>query len=1163
MKPINLKIKGLNSFIELQEVNFERLTEKGLFGIFGPTGSGKSTILDGIILALYGSVPRDSSNFMNTNCDTLNVSFEFQITEKDAKRYRVEREFKRDKSGSIKTKSAKIVDITQGEIILEERVRQVTDKCREIIGLEVDDFTRTVVLPQGNFSEFLKLQGKERREMLERLFNLQKYGDELSNKLSLRIGVEVKKLNILEGELKGYEDISDDILEKINSSLKEATEQIENLHIELILSEKAYNEGKEVWDIQNELILIDEKEKALKEKENEINELKIRMVKGESSLKIRPFIEAYESTLKQIDTINKLISNLKDKAVIINNNKNKIEILFIAAKNNKDVKLPELKVKEQRILDAIEEQKVISTLNEEKMQLEDIKNKIETNIKNANVALEKNDEDILNLNDNIKNKENKIELLKVPIEFKEKVNNGLLLINIYESLIKQTDKLNKEIVEIKTNINEAQSKSDIYSKKLNEISVLLKEQEDSFKEITDNCPGDQNSLLKLKENLDNIKNKWDKNKEFNELISKGKNNAELLIEELKDKESDADLLKKEVVQAKDFINNLEKQNLAHSLRQTLTEGEICPVCGSKEHHYENIKSVICDTNVEEFKKELKFKEETQNRLTAEIIKIQTNLQNEIYIINQNEIKLNELGEDYKKVSLDLLQKEFLKQVDEVNKYNEKKSNLDKRIKVLSEEKNNLIVQYNKLNSFLDHNKNQLTKIMDELTLKNEEAKEKEKDLNKVKTELEIDDFYKAKKEINDKENERSLLEKELKKHRDDLKCELQVRDELINQLGELKIKQKENIITINEKNKSIEEKIINIKNKADDTENLERAKDEILKAIKEIDEEYLKQEKSKTEIEKQFNNCNNEIMSAQGNLLSLKERCEKDNLSLKNALEEEGFKDIEEAKINLIIKSEIENYKKQIDAYLNSLEQIKGASINLRTKLSGRAITQEQWNSVQSIKNQKVELLDKIKGEKITFEAEYKKVTESLIYKKELQKNKDDLSHKLGLLRDLEKLFRGKKFVEYVAANQLKYVSIEAGKRLREITCGTYGLEVDSDGKFLIRDYKNGGAERDASTLSGGETFVASLALALALSSQIQLKGTAPLELFFLDEGFGTLDDNLLEIVMDSLEKIHHNKLSVGIISHVESIKNRVPLKLIVTPATSGLGGSKVKIEIN
>ena len=87
-----------------------------------------------------------------------------------------------------------------------------------------------------------------------------------------------------------------------------------------------------------------------------------------------------------------------------------------------------------------------------------------------------------------------------------------------------------------------------------------------------------------------------------------------------------------------------------------------------------------------------------------------------------------------------------------------------------------------------------------------------------------------------------------------------------------------------------------------------------------------------------------------------------------------------------------------------------------------------------------------------------------------------------------------------------------------------------------------------------------SLSLALALSSQIQLKGNAPLEFFFLDEGFGSLDAELLDIVMESLERLHSDKLSVGIISHVEELKNRVPIKLLVTSSEAG-SGSKVKIE--
>ena len=158
----------------------------------------------------------------------------------------------------------------------------------------------------------------------------------------------------------------------------------------------------------------------------------------------------------------------------------------------------------------------------------------------------------------------------------------------------------------------------------------------------------------------------------------------------------------------------------------------------------------------------------------------------------------------------------------------------------------------------------------------------------------------------------------------------------------------------------------------------------------------------------------------------------------------------------------------------------------------------------------------------------------------------------------------GNKFVEYVATNQLKYIALEASKRLSSITRGRYVLEIDENLNFIMRDNMNGGQRRSVDSLSGGETFLTSLslslALSLALSSQIQLKGSAPLEFFFLDEGFGSLDTELLDVVMESLESLHSDELSIGIISHVEDLKNRVPVKLLVTPCDVGRG-SKVKIE--
>ena len=98
-------------------------------------------------------------------------------------------------------------------------------------------------------------------------------------------------------------------------------------------------------------------------------------------------------------------------------------------------------------------------------------------------------------------------------------------------------------------------------------------------------------------------------------------------------------------------------------------------------------------------------------------------------------------------------------------------------------------------------------------------------------------------------------------------------------------------------------------------------------------------------------------------------------------------------------------------------------------------------------------------------------------------------------------------------------------------------------------------------TLSGGETFVTSLSLALSLSAHIQLRGQHPLEFFFLDEGFGTLDPELLDVVMSSLERLRLERMAIGLISHVPELRERVPRRLVVEPAEPGGRGTRVRLE--
>ncbi len=257
-------------------------------------------------------------------------------------------------------------------------------------------------------------------------------------------------------------------------------------------------------------------------------------------------------------------------------------------------------------------------------------------------------------------------------------------------------------------------------------------------------------------------------------------------------------------------------------------------------------------------------------------------------------------------------------------------------------------------------------------------------------------------------------------------------------------------------------------------------------------------------------------------------------------------------------KNELQSRKLKLKDYFDSFSIQKDRKNELEKERNGRELSAEEWSDLKDQHQRSKEALGLEKERRVQLSEKLKTLEKEMSqFEKTLERYQK--YEKVGdLVHDLLDLVRGNKFVEYVAVTHLKYIALDASKRLMDITNHRYSLELDVKGNFIICDHYNGGVKRDTKTLSGGETFLTALSLSLALSSQIQLKGRTNLEFFFLDEGFGTLDNELLDIVMTSLEKLfHEKKLTVGIISHVDELKNRVPIKLTVEPAQAGVHGTK------
>jgi exonuclease SbcC len=157
------------------------------------------------------------------------------------------------------------------------------------------------------------------------------------------------------------------------------------------------------------------------------------------------------------------------------------------------------------------------------------------------------------------------------------------------------------------------------------------------------------------------------------------------------------------------------------------------------------------------------------------------------------------------------------------------------------------------------------------------------------------------------------------------------------------------------------------------------------------------------------------------------------------------------------------------------------------------------------------------------------------------------------LARDLGTLLRADNFQEFVVREAMDVLAAAASEHLK-VLHDRYAISVEGS-EFVVIDGWHGGQRRPAKTLSGGETFVASLALALALSERLpELRSAAasPLESLFLDEGFGTLDPVALETVITALEGLRSEERMVGIITHVPELAERVEHRIVVRASPEG-----------
>ena len=1069
MKIIELRFKNLNSLYGEWLINFSsnEYVSNGIFAITGPTGAGKSTILDAICLALYGSTPRlgkitkNENEIMSRQTGECYAEVTFKSQAGEFKCHWSQHRARKKADGNLADTKHEISDVVSGKI-LESKKRDIADIIEEKTGMNFERFTRSSLLAQGSFAVFLQATPDERAPILEQIT-----GTEIYSKISKRVHERTKKeretLNLLQAEISGITIISVDLEVKI------------------------------VGDIEK---------KEFSKRELEINRQKtnelIQWVVGIDYLKLE-----IEVKLKEVEEIDKIIDAFKPKREKLNLALKAANIegtfaTLTSIRNDQKIDFESLKIDEEILLN-----------------VENLTNENEKLLKNSEKITTKAKEDRKAIAPLLQ----KVRLLDLQILDKKK------LINECES---DCIKIKDQIIDGKYKQNKVKAKFTTIQKSLVSIKEYIstnthdallvaelsciEEQINNLKEFFNDIVKKRKSITAIETQLKNTKKlfaftseKFEtckrEHQSANNQVAKKYDELKNLLEDnlLCEYRSEKDSLLRELA----FLHKISS---LESERNKLEDRKQCPLCGSTEHPFAN-------GNIPEINKA----EEKINRLTKLIqnAELLENVIKELEVVVKNtSVKLIETDkviskEIYERENYEKTKKDMTNEFEDVLKrFDELTNTILSKLKPFGVQD----IQDNEIESILSHLNDRIKKW-----------------------------------------NEHNFKKDDLEKHSVILSGEIEKLDAIIDLYNNSLI-DKEMTIEILKKNYD------DINN---NRYNLFGSKNPDSEEIS-LEKFIFDCENNENIVRKKQNEIRQSLDSIKTHIVSLKDRIHKRTPQLQ-AVENEFIADINTAgfcdellfissRLNYDERNKLSYDAKILDDKYTAIVAVKTGVENRLNEENEKRLTEFSKDELKSMQK---EYDDKLKNIVEEIGGLKQKLTDNCAAKEKVKERQNLIDVQKNVCRKLEKLHDligssdGKKYRNFAQGLTFELMISHANKQLEKMT----------DRYLLIRDNKQplelnvidnyqGGEIRSTKNLSGGESFIISLSLALGLSKMSSKN--VRVDSLFLDEGFGTLDDETLDTALDTLATLQGDGKLIGVISHISNVNERITTQIHITPQSGG-----------
>ena len=1198
MKICQLKLKNLNSFRDRVEIDFENppLDDASLVAITGPTGAGKTTLLDAICVALYGKTPRLSGTTSQHPRHLIShgeaEGFAEVYFEANNKRYHATWSIKR--KGSPK---AQLFDDT-GELI----TTKVAQEVESILGLDFGAFRRSVMLAQGEFAAFLKASNEERRTILEATAGVSIYEalkDKLNSVVSevedayAKVKVEIEKIPETSREQLAAAEVELDRLHTGADALAKKNQQIQ---------QEKNRETKRTEDFET-LQSSKKRQEALLAQQPEIDALQTELENANRAQRLLPEKQTFDNAksalaeAKEAFHVATTEETKSDKQVKADQaDFDKKEITYQIASDNHD---QQMKIYTEAKSDVRQAENKFADANAQVPEFEDFGE----DIKALSSQLDSKQSEQSQLAEKIQEAQTFLDENRLPSDKQQRFNRATSLLTQLDLQEQQLETASASKAESAKNVSSLKQKikklSDTHAGLLSEKTDAETTLEDATTELNKLlATGTREEWTNRKQQASNAQPIAQKYEVTQDDLSDAKTQLNALNErvstlgvELEQIETDLATQTEVCQQAAEVVERCaaEKESAKwadpiNQLRQRLRPGEPCLVCGATDHPCADIvepeseerlhraESAFADAEIESDAAQSKLqtlktkqiqieqdKRNTADQIEASTTEIETLRDEEAELLTKWQVIYSDI---------DVSSKWVAEQFDTANtaivditKADQTRTQADGALQIVSQQLETCENDIERETSDLSETKTQLEGLKDTIADLHADIKATEErfwesmpdTFHGLEPEAAVDQFENKITEVDARKDERDRAETQLQVLNTKIESDQ-------NNLESLQKSHKEVQAEIEGYRQEGEAFLDAVRKKTNGLE----TETEINAAVSELETELAAKKNEYGEAQQQLQESRNLLTEKQTAYKIRVKQHKDDSEKFKAArtayfdkLEKEGFNTPEAHENAFRDDDQIQDLTDQIDAHEDEMQELASGIRELSARFDENPFDPD---ALEQIETELTDIETQLQENREKIGAQNKEIDDL----KDNLKKREALGDELGAAQ--QELERWQRLHETIPANTLRDFALEimfrqmghlANTQLRYLTSDRYELKVEEIGKLAVIDRWNANEERPVETLSGGESFLTSLALALALSELS--RGRAQLNSLFLDEGFGTLDAETLDTAIAALEGLQMQGRNIYLISHIQELTRRLPVKINVRKR--GNGSSSIDIR--